>query len=97
MELTDRTSVTEAQVHKIGMIAIPAGAGANAGKPFAACFLEIVAKVAREELDSVYSMLLKSPALVPLLGEFDYEFENLTGSTAAVRQWVEKRLHKSFR
>jgi hypothetical protein len=101
MELTDRTSVTEAQVHKIGMIAIPAGTGANAGKPFTVCFLEIAAKVAREKLDSgqahrggsmmeelqyIYSILLKSPALVPLLGVFDYEFANLTGSTAAVRQ-----------
>jgi hypothetical protein len=37
LELSDRTSVTEAQVHKIGMIAIPTGAGANAGKAFAAC------------------------------------------------------------
>jgi hypothetical protein len=52
MELPDRTSVTEAQVHKIGLLPIPAGAGANAGKPFAACFLEIAATVAREELES---------------------------------------------
>jgi hypothetical protein len=110
MELTDRTSVTEAQVHNIGLLPIPAGAGANAGKPFAACFLEIAANVVREELESrethrggsmmeelqyIYSMLLKSLALVPLLGEFDYEFANLTGSTADVRQWVEKRLHNS--
>jgi hypothetical protein len=40
-------------------------------------------------------MLLKSPALVPFLGDFDYDFANLTGSTAALRQWVEKRLHNS--
>jgi hypothetical protein len=52
MELTDRTSVTEAQVQRIGLLPIPAGVGANAGKPFAACFLEIAANVVREELDS---------------------------------------------
>jgi hypothetical protein len=106
MELTDLQSVTEATVRRIGLTLIPAGAGANAGKPFASCFLEIAAKVALEEIKSgqvhrgglmieelqyTYSMLLKSPALVPLLGEFDHEFAHLE-TPGAVERWVEKRL-----
>jgi hypothetical protein len=44
-----------------------------------------------EELQYTYSMLLKSPALVPLLGEFDHEFAHLV-TPGAVERWVEKRL-----
>jgi hypothetical protein len=54
-----------------------------------------VAGYMMEELQYIYSMFLKSPVLVPPLGEFDYEFSNLTGSTADARQWVEKRLYNS--
>lgn len=104
VELVDISRVGENVVYRIGTSTVPAGAPGLSGRMFAECFLDVAARVAlavigakesdghhlAEELHYVYSCLLRSPRLVPLLGEFDHAFISANSSQALLR-WARKQ------
>jgi hypothetical protein len=105
VELADISNVGEPTVCQIGKLIVPSGALGLTGRKFAECFLDCAAHHALhagregqgslneqyEEFQYIYSCLLKSPELLPLLGDFDRSFTMVNSSSTFVR-WAKQRL-----